>query len=183
MKNDMGQKIAVVGLGALFPDAKTVDQFWQNILNKTVSIRPLPEEMLERDVYYRPELFMARDKQDKSITEIAGWIKDLEFDTVRRYKIPPSVAEHMDPNQHAALYTTDQAISNNALKNVSNERVAVMLGNGMVGTSYGNALVRVQYELVKHYMHKHPAFQKLSSDEQNDLIEYVRANADRKSVV
>ena len=182
MKNDMGQKIAVVGLGALFPDAKTVDQFWQNILNKTVSIRPLPEEMLERDVYYRPELFMARDKQDKSITEIAGWIKDLEFDTVRRYKIPPSVAEHMDPNQHAALYTTDQAISNNALKNVSNERVAVMLGNGMVGTSYGNALVRVQYELVKHYMHKHPAFQKLSSDEQNDLIEYVRANALKDSI-
>lgn len=182
MKIDFDNKIAVVGLGALFPDAKTVDQYWQNIVNKTVSIRPLPEEMLEREVYYRPELFMARDKQDKSITEIAAWIQDLEFDTVRRYKIPPSVAEHMDPNQHAALYATDQAIANESLKNVSNERIAVLLGNGMVGTSYGNALVSVQYEMIKHYMRKHPAFQKLSQTEQDEVIEYVRANALKDSI-
>ncbi|MBN1481879.1 SDR family NAD(P)-dependent oxidoreductase [candidate division KSB1 bacterium] len=182
MKSDIDRKIAVVGLGTLFPDAKSVDQFWNNIISKTVSIRPLPEDMLEREVYFRPELFTARDKQDKSITDIAGWITDLEFDTVRRYKIPPSVAEHMDPNQHAALYTTDQAIANESLKKVSNERIAVMLGNGMVGTAYGNALVRVQYDLIKHYMHKHPAFAKLSVDEQESLIEYVRAHALKDSI-
>ena len=37
------EPIAVIGLGALMPDADDIDAFWQNILDAKVSIRPLPE--------------------------------------------------------------------------------------------------------------------------------------------
>ena len=37
------EPIAVVGLGALMPDAHNIDAFWQNILDAKVSIKPLPE--------------------------------------------------------------------------------------------------------------------------------------------
>ena len=37
------EPIAVIGLGALMPDAHDIDAFWQNILDAKVSIRPLPE--------------------------------------------------------------------------------------------------------------------------------------------
>ncbi len=168
------EKIAIVGLGVLFPGAKNVEQFWQNILEKKVSIKPLPESLFESDVYYRPELLNSFNKADKSITKIAGWIEDLSFDTVRKYKIPPSVAEHMDSNQHAALYTTAQALEMNSLQTVARDRVAVILGNGMVGTRYGDAMFRVQFQLMEHSLRQHPVFIKLSSQEQEAIIDYVR---------
>ena len=34
------EPIAVVGLGALMPDAHNIDAFWQNILDAKVSIKP-----------------------------------------------------------------------------------------------------------------------------------------------
>ncbi len=168
-------KIAVVGLGVLFPDARNVDQFWQNILSKKVSIRPLPESLFEAEVFHRPDLLTALHKQDKSITNIAGWIDDLSFDTVRRYRIPPSVAEHMDVNQHAALYTASQALDANPLQGVANERVAVILGNGMVGTRYGDAMFRVQFQLMEHYLRQHPGFQQLPPAQQDEIIADVAA--------
>ncbi len=182
MNPKFDKKIAVVGLGGLFPDARNVDQFWQNIITKKVSIREMPEEMFESELYYRPDLLTAINKLEKSYTRIAAWIENMQYDTVRKYKIPPSMAERMDENQHAALYATDQALQSNALQNVPKDRVGVILGNGMVGTAYGDSLVRVQFQLIEHYLRQHPDFKKLSEKEQHEIIEYVRANVLKGSV-
>lgn len=182
MNSNLDKKIAVVGLGALFPDAKNIEQFWQNIITKKVSIREMSEEMFESELYYRPDLLTAINKLEKSYTRVAAWIEDMQYDTVRKYKIPPSMAERMDENQHAALYATDQALQSNALQNVPKDRVGVILGNGMVGTAYGDALVRVQFQLIEHYLRQHPDFKKLSEKEQHEIIEYVRANVLKGSV-
>ncbi len=161
---------AVVGLGALFPGAKTVDQFWKNILSKTVSIRPLPDAMFDREIFYRPDLLTAINKLDKSVTQIAGWIEDLTFDTVRRHKIPPSVAEHMDSNQHAALYTAGQALQMNGLAAVPKDRVAVIYGNGMVGTRYGDAMFRMHFAQMAHELRQHRLFNRLPEAEREEII-------------
>ncbi|RPI03472.1 MAG: SDR family NAD(P)-dependent oxidoreductase [Calditrichaeota bacterium] len=183
MDDRFGRKIAIVGLGALMPGAENVQSFWQNVLGKKVSIRPMTEEMFESHIYYDPTVLTKAHKNDKSYTRIAAWIDDLKFDTVRKYKIPPSVAEHMDSNQHAALYSTDQALQMNPLKNVENDRVGVIFGNGMVGISYGNALARIQFQLVEYYLREQGLFNKnLSPDEQNQVIEYVRKHALKDSI-
>lgn len=183
MNDPFNGKIAVVGLGALLPDAKNVQSFWQNILDKKVSIKPMPEDLFESRIYYDPNVLTSANKHDKSYTRIAAWIDDLSFDTVRRYKIPPSVAEHMDPNQHAALYVTDQALSSDPLKAVTNDRVAVILGNGMVGVNYGDALARIQFQLVEHYLKQHSLFNaKLSAAEQKEIVEFVRSHALKNSI-
>jgi acyl transferase domain-containing protein len=161
IKGVIMEKFAIVGMGALFPGAKNIVEFWRNILDKKVSIKPLLETLFESEVYYHPELINSFNKADKAITKIAGWIEDLSFDTVRNYKIPPSVAEHMDTNQHAALYTTAQALETNSLQTVARDRVAVILGNGMVGTRYGDAMFRVQFQLMEHSLRQHPAFIRL----------------------
>lgn len=176
------EKIAVVGIGSLFPDANNTDEFWQNIINKKVSIRELPEELFEKEIYYRPELLKSFNKQNKSYTQIAAYISDVDFNTVRKFKIPPSVAEHMDPNQHAALYTADEALKDVNLQHIAKERISVIYGNGSVGTRYGDALVGVQYDKIKHFMKKHPLFKGLSIKEQDDLFEYIRVNAVSDSI-
>jgi acyl transferase domain-containing protein/NAD(P)-dependent dehydrogenase (short-subunit alcohol dehydrogenase family) len=171
-----------VGLGVLFPDAKNINQFWKNIINKKVSIREMPEEIFESEIYYRPDLLTSFNKQEKSYTRVAAWIEGMQYDTVRKYKIPPSMAERMDENQHAALYSTDQALQSNPLQNVSKDRVGVIFGNGMVGTAYGDALVRVQFQLIEHYLRRHPIFTRFPEKEQNEIIEYVRTNVLKGSV-
>ncbi len=182
MNSNYDNKIAVVGMGALFPDARNIEQFWQNIITKKVSIREMPAQMFESELYYRPDLLTAINKLEKSYTRVAAWIENMQYDTVRKYKIPPSMAERMDENQHAALYATDQALQSNALQNVPKDRVGVILGNGMVGTAYGDALVRVQFQMIEHYLRQHPDFKKLSEKEQHEIIEYVRANVLKGSV-
>ncbi len=165
------RKIAVVGMGALFPDAKDTNEFWRNILAKRVSIRPMPDEVLIPEVYYRPDLLGAMNKQEKTVTRMAAWIDDLKFDTVRKYRIPPSVAEQMDDNQHAALYVTDQALANRALENVPKDRIAVVFGNGMVGIKYGDGLMRINFQLIEDTLKKSQLFtSRLSSDEQRQVI-------------
>ena len=37
------EPIAVIGLAALMPDAKSIDAFWQNIIDSKVSIREIQE--------------------------------------------------------------------------------------------------------------------------------------------
>ncbi len=39
MSFSTSNKIAIVGMGGLFPDAKNLDEYWNNIINKRVSIR------------------------------------------------------------------------------------------------------------------------------------------------
>jgi len=175
-------KIAVVGLGALFPGAHNVNDFWNNIIPKKVSIKKLPEELFESEIYYRPELKTAFSKQNKSYTNIAGFIEDINYNTVRKFKIPPSVAEHMDPNQHAALYTADQALNEISLENINNERISVVYANGSVGTRYGDAIVGVQFDKIKHYLKKHPFFKDYNEKDQEELFEYLRKNAVDESI-
>ena len=46
LEQELFEPIAVIGLGALMPDAKDVDAFWQNIQQGKVSIKDVePEKM------------------------------------------------------------------------------------------------------------------------------------------
>lgn len=178
----LNDKIAIVGLGALFPDAENFNQFWENILNKKVSIKELPNKLFEKEIYYRPDLIKSFNKQNKSVTKIAGFIDNIQFETVRKFKIPPSVSEHMDQNQHAALFTAEQALSKVYLKNIAKERISVIFGNGSVGAKYGDAIVGVQFEKFKYYLKKHNSLKSLSDKELEELFHYLKENALNESI-
>ena len=138
--------------------------------------------MFEHEIFYRPELRTSFNKQNKSYTNIAAYIEDIDFNTVRKFKIPPSVAEHMDPNQHAALYSADQALSEIDLDKIDKRRISVVFGNGSVGTRYADAILGVQYDKIKHVLRKHPLFLNFSEKEQEELFEFVRVNAVNESI-
>ena len=57
---------------------------------------------------------------------------------------------------------------------LSPDRVAVIFGNGMVGTRYGDAMFRVQFQLMEHYLRRNADFQKLSPAQQEEIIDDVR---------
>ncbi len=162
------ERIAIVGMGGLFPHADNVQIFWENVLDKKVSIKDVPDHMIHSNVFYRPEARGKISKNNKTYTKIAA-ILDVEnyAELSKKFRIPPAVAEHMDPNQHVALYCVDQALQ--TLKGpIPKERTAVILGNGAPGRSYNNIIKRNYYSRIEYSLLNNP---RLTSHMKKDDIE------------
>ena len=60
--------IAIVGIGAIMPDAPDAATFWQNILNKKYSIAETPPDRWRIADYYDPD----PQAPDKTYSKIGG---------------------------------------------------------------------------------------------------------------
>lgn len=151
------ERIAIVGMGALLPDATDVDLFWRNILSKKVSVRPVPDSMMDRELFYRPDAFGKPNKNDMSYTEMAAITDVPDYAALSNsFRIPPAVAEHMDPNQHVMIYCVEQAIKSLANTNINKERTAVITGIGAPGQRYNNVVRRGFFTKLKKYLRSNP---------------------------
>lgn len=168
--------IAVVGVGGIFPDAADVNQFWNNILNKKVSIKRIPDEIINSEIFFQPEVYGKINKQDKTYTHIAGLVDHQVYaKSSYKHKIPPAVAEHMDRNQLAAIYCVDQALEFIEDKALPKEHTAVILGNGLPGIKYDQVLQRISFQEIEYYLKNNTLVQgKFSSDEFNEVINKLR---------
>lgn len=176
MKNPLENKYAVVGIGGIFPDAANLDQFWQNILNKHISIAPLPQDDFDHNVFYRPDVYGKTDKNDKSYTNVTAQVKSFEFDS-RQFKIAPTIAKHMDDNQKVSLLSAQQAIAGGALNSVSKDRVSVFMGNTMVGQLHCDFITRFAFDKMAHYLKKDTLFgNELTLDKQKKVVDGLREN-------
>ncbi|PYG85774.1 malonyl CoA-acyl carrier protein transacylase [Ruminiclostridium sufflavum DSM 19573] len=169
-------EIAVIGIGGIFPEAADVNQFWNNILNKKVSIKRIPDEIVSSEIFFRPELYGKINKEDKSYTHIAGLIDHQTYQKSGfKHKIPPAVAEHMDRNQLASIYCVDQAFEFMGGKPLPKEHTAVILGNGLPGIKYDQVLQRMSFQEIEYYLRKDTLVQgKLSSEEFEEVISKLR---------
>ncbi|NHJ48229.1 MAG: acyltransferase domain-containing protein, partial [Asgard group archaeon] len=126
----LGEGIAVIGLGCVFPDAPNINAFWKNILNKKSSIKEITEKRWgdKIDIFYNPD----KKIPDKSYAKIAAFIDDLEFNSLE-FKIPPKIANHMGFSQKVALIAAKEALTDANMigKEVDNSRTAVIIGNAM----------------------------------------------------
>jgi hypothetical protein len=68
--------IAVVGLGAIMPDAPDADAFWANITGGRYSISDVPPERWDPALYYSPD----HDEPDKTYSKVGGWVRDFPWD-------------------------------------------------------------------------------------------------------
>ncbi|HEY5958864.1 MAG TPA: beta-ketoacyl synthase N-terminal-like domain-containing protein, partial [Polyangiaceae bacterium] len=153
MTSSLDNKFAVVGMGGIFPDADGIAAFWNNIVDKRVSIRRLASDSVERHVFYRPEVKDKTDKGDKSYTDLLAPIDALEFDPPK-FRLPPAMAKHMDDNQKLSLLAASQAIAEGGLEGVDRGRVCVFMGATMVGSLYADFVKRFNVEEFQHALHK-----------------------------
>jgi acyl transferase domain-containing protein len=99
--------IAVVGLGAILPDAHDVASFWKNVLNKKSSIGEVPADRWSTALYYDPD----PKAVDKTYSKIGAFVKDYQFDPFKAgMAIPPRVLALMDPAQQWGLAAAYQAL-------------------------------------------------------------------------
>src|SRR5829696_4137458 len=98
MDSSAERAIAIVGLGAILPEAPCAPAFWDNIVNSRYCISEVPLERWSVADYYDPD----PKAPDKTFSKIGGWVRGFEFDW-RRWRMPPKVAAAMDQGQQWAV--------------------------------------------------------------------------------
>lgn len=80
--------IAIVGMAGLFPKSAALQQFWQNVVEGTDCIEPVPASRWSVDDYFDAD----PEAEDKTYCGVGGFIPDVEFSPVE-FGIPPNQLE------------------------------------------------------------------------------------------
>ena len=134
--------VAVVGIGAVMPDAHDAGTFWQNILDRVYSIKEVPADRWLADLYYHPD----PNIPDKTYSKIGSWVQGYHFNPLEwGIMIPPKVLANMDDSQTWAIAASRQALVDYGYpeRPLDSERVAVILGNAMAGEKHYMTNLRV----------------------------------------
>src|SRR5512141_1867791 len=130
MEDTAHRAIAIVGTGAILPDAPNVPAFWENVKNGRYSISEVSPDRWDPAVYYDAD----PAAPDKTYSKIGGWVRDWTWDPIKwRLPIPPRVAQEMDDGQKWAVACTREALEDYGYPNrfLDADRTAVILGNAM----------------------------------------------------
>ncbi len=167
--------IAVVGLGAILPDAYDVASFWNNVLNKKVSIGEVPPDRWDTALYYDPD----PKAIDKTYTKIGAFVKDYQFDPFKNgIAIPPRVLSVMDPAQKWGLAASHQALKDYGYpsKPLDPERVAVILGNANAGEGHYRSTFRIYLPEYLESLNKQRQFRDLPEAAKNQILAGITAD-------
>jgi acyl transferase domain-containing protein/acyl carrier protein/NAD(P)-dependent dehydrogenase (short-subunit alcohol dehydrogenase family) len=145
MENTAHRAIAIVGAGAILPDAPNVATFWENIKKGRYSITEVPADRWDPKLYYDPD----PSAPDKTYSKIGGWVREFEWDPMKwRLPIPPRVVEGMDGAQKWAIAATREALQDYGYpeRPLDLDRTAVILGNALAGEKHYLTSLRVHFQ-------------------------------------
>jgi len=144
MENTAHRAIAIVGVGAVLPDAPNVPAFWENVKNGRYSISEVPRERWDPALYYDPD----PNAPDKTYSKIGGWVREFVWDPVKwRLAMPPCVVNAMDDGQKWAIACTREALEDYGYpqRPLNLDRTAVILGNAMTGEQHYLTSLRIYF--------------------------------------
>ena len=167
MSDRNARAVAIVGVGALLPDAPDAPSFWKNVCDRRYSVTDVPADRWSVDEYYDPD----PSAPDKTYSKIGGWIRGYSFDW-RRYKIPPKVAEAMDPSQQWAVTIAAEALADYGFpgRALDLERTGVVLGAAMGGELHYLTNLRVMFPEFRRALEKVEAFSELAPDVRRTIV-------------
>lgn len=131
--------IAIVGMAGLFPKAKNLSEYWNNILNKIDCISDITTR--DGESYWNLEEYFTSgfSNEDKTYSRVAGFIPEIELDCLK-FGIPPKSVEAISAPQLYALYVAEQALADAGLlihqsSDKQRSRTNVVLGSGGFGNT------------------------------------------------
>ena len=170
----IGTPIAIVGVGAIMPEAPTADAFWANIRNGRYSITDVPEERWDPALYYSAD----HNEPDKTYSTIGGWVREYPWDPISwKLPIPPKVAEQMDHGQRWAISAARSALLDAGWPNwnVDPDNVAVIIGNAIGGEKHYETNLRIELPQVLRDLASAPSFTAMAPDQRDRILDEARA--------
>ncbi len=171
--------VAIVGVGAILPDAPDANSFWKNIQAGRYSITEVPHDRWRVDLYYHPDA----NQPDKTYSKIGAWVRDFYLDPQKMgIAIPPRVLEQMDPAQQWAIAASYQALNDFGYpkRALDPARTAVILGNALAGENHYNSSFRLRLPEYSDALTQTPAFKMLPADTQQALLKGLQAEIDAR---
>src|SRR5512138_2825029 len=161
MSDRQARAVAVVGIGALLPDAPDAASFWRNVCDRRYSITEVPPDRWSVDAYFDPD----PSAPEKTYSKIGGWVRGYAFDW-QRYKVPPKVAASMDQGQQWAVSIAAQLLADYGFpkRALDLERTGVVLGAAMAGELHYLTNLRVMFPEFRRALEEVEAFSQLSPD-------------------
>jgi acyl transferase domain-containing protein/NAD(P)-dependent dehydrogenase (short-subunit alcohol dehydrogenase family)/acyl carrier protein len=167
------QDIAIIGVGAIFPGARTAAAFWEMLASGSDPRTIVPEERGDPGEYWNP--------QEKSLwrshPRSGGFIADFKLD-LKRFRIPPKQMETADPLQYMVLDAADQALRDAGYdgKSFDRRRVAVIVGTMFCSEFMRNLSVALQYPEFERELQNLMREQELPEESVRDVLVGARKN-------
>ena len=137
---DRTNRIAIVGVGGIFPGAHDLDQFWRNIANGVDSGRAATPDrwFLSPEIAHDP----AGPKPDRAYSTWGCFIDGFQFEP-SGLNLDPGLLNRLDPLFHLGLHAARAAIHDAGhLAGIDRQRVGVILGNIALPTESTSAMCR-----------------------------------------
>ena len=169
MKDTAHRAVAIVGLGAILPDAPDSGQFWENIKSGRYSISEVDADRWDPELYYDAD----PKAPDKTYSKIGGWVRDWEWKPFDwKLPIPPRVAGAMDDAQRWGINITHSMLQNYGYPDrpLNTDRTAVIIGNAMAGEKHYLTALRVFFPEFAREMGQAESFNELPAKLRERII-------------
>ena len=173
MESTAHRAIAIVGAGAVLPDAANVATFWENVKNSRYSISEVTPERWDPRLYYDAD----PAAPDKSYSKIGGWVRDFVWEPMKwKLAIPPRVVDAMDGAQKWAIACTREALADYGYpgRALNPDRTAVILGNAMAGEKHYLTALRVYFPEYARDLEETPGFAALPEAVRHEITRELR---------
>jgi acyl transferase domain-containing protein/NAD(P)-dependent dehydrogenase (short-subunit alcohol dehydrogenase family)/acyl carrier protein len=168
MESTAYRAIAIVGTGAVLPDAANVPAFWENVKQGRYSITEVAPERWDPALYFDSD----HSAPDKTYSKIGGWVREWKWEPAKwRLPIPPRVVDAMDEAQRWAIACTREALEDYGYPNrpLNADRTAVILGNAMAGEKHYLTALRVYFPEYASQLSQSASFAALPDAARRDI--------------
>ena len=172
MENTAHRAVAIVGVGAILPDAPNAPAFWSNIQNARYSITEVDPSRWDPAFYYDAD----HAAPDKTYSKIGGWVREYTWDPMKwKLPVPPRVADAMDIAQQWAVACTREALDDYGYpkRQFDLDRTAVILGNAMAGEKHYLSSLRVFFPEYAKELAATQSFAQLTPALQSEITEQL----------
>ena len=90
--------IAIIGMACVFPGAKNLQNYWENILHKVDAVSDPPPDW-EADYFYDPN----SDSNDRTYCKRGGYLGSLAEFRPADYGVIPNAVDGTEPDHFLAL--------------------------------------------------------------------------------
>jgi PfaB family protein len=139
------EKIAIIALSCLFPDAKNPEEYWQNIVNQkdSTSSATVEEIGVDPTIFHNP----VKGTPDKTYSLKGGYIRNFQFNP-SEYNLPSEFVAGLDNTFKWSLYAAKQAIVRSGYwgNQTVLAKCGVILGNLSFPTKLSNQLFSPIYQ-------------------------------------
>ena len=141
--------IAVIGLSAIFADAKNIEEYWTNIVEGRDSITDVPDSRWKIEDYYDPDMSVP----DKTYCKRGGFMPEIDFNPME-FGLPPNILEVTDASQLLGLVAARDALEDAGYGMQSSKfsaalkaKTGVLLGVGGGQKLITPLIARLQYPI------------------------------------